>query len=484
MLVLKAFQHEEWPLKSNSNSNPPHEKNSNGSSSSSSSSSPTHALDNAVRAAEQAALRHSSHGTTTTKPATTTNAAIPTTGPDENEETVDDSPETEETGTVTTADETDGEASGGPTSPETEDSTTSPGKHAAQPTEASLSSDERLPVPLSSTTNNTPLEDDPQTREPIHPAIVATLEAFMLVLQDPAKQPKPIEFALDGVALIVAHCYLSGRAGGQYETETPSLLNRLVESVAKSSDSTNDAVQTAVVATMTAIMTSPKCSVHETAMLTAMRSTFHVYLVTKSTTGKASAKRALLNMLKSVLFRMEAYDAMSRSNNNNSSNGNRSVGANDGESIASEESPDSKQCGTEIVNSPAPSSSSSSFASQYHTDAYNLIRSLCKISSKELPADTTDETALKAKHAGILMFTAMPTDPTDLNSKILSLELILAAMEYCGEAFTNSDKFVYLVQHYLCGSLLKNCVSTHTHVAFLSQKIFLVLVRARMLHFQ
>jgi hypothetical protein len=32
------------------------------------------------------------------------------------------------------------------------------------------------------------------------------------------------------------------------------------------------------------------------------------------------------------------------------------------------------------------------------------------------------------------------------------------------------------VQNYLCVALLKNCVSSHTQVAFLSQKIFLVLV--------
>lgn len=316
------------------------------------------------------------------------------------------------------------------------------------------------------------VEDDPQTRELVHPAIITTLEALMMVLQDPSKQPRPSEFALECVGMIVANRYLSGRAGGQHEDSSQTLLNRLLESVAKSSESNNELVQNALIATLTSIMTSPKCSVHENAMLTALRSTFHVYLVTKSTTCKASAKRALLDMLRSVFFRMEAHDLVSRSSYN-SINSIRTPTPTVLRSAASEDSSESSP-------SKQASKSAPTFASQYHADAYFLFRSLCKLSSKELPADMTDEAALKAKNAGRLLFnTLIPTDPTELNSKTLSLELILAALEYCGEAFTGSSKFLYLVQHYLCGSLLKNCVSNHTQVAFLSQKIFLVLVRPR-----
>jgi brefeldin A-inhibited guanine nucleotide-exchange protein len=111
------------------------------------------------------------------------------------------------------------------------------------------------------------------------------------------------------------------------------------------------------------------------------------------------------------------------------------------------------------------------FASQFHADAYYLFRSLCKLSSKELQADTVDESTKR------LFQSIIPTDPTELNSKLLALELIVHALgdNCCGEAFLG-DKFVYLVQHYLSGSLLKNCVSNHTKVAFLSQRIFLILL--------
>ena len=74
-------------------------------------------------------------------------------------------------------------------------------------------------------------------------------------------------------------------------------------------------------------------------------------------------------------------------------------------------------------------------------------------------------------------FSSTPAvDPLAINSKMLSLELISAVFEHCGDAFRNGEKFVYAVQTYLCVSLLKNCMSNQTVVAHLSLKIFLLLV--------
>jgi Guanine nucleotide exchange factor in Golgi transport N-terminal/Dimerisation and cyclophilin-binding domain of Mon2 len=426
-LALKAFQNEEWPAK---------KKNSDGQA-------------KAVATAEQAAMRHSAQGKEVDV---------------DDQETVE-THETEETGTDITKEGTDDEDSNEaiaedskPAAAKAQQTEEKGSKEAPEKSQANVKSMYKtLPEESFHHAGNIPVEDDPLTREPVHPAIVATVEAFMMVLQDPAKYPRPCELALEGVSMIVANRYLSGRAGGQNGQSAiqASLLHRLLESVAKCAESNNEAVQIALISTMTTIMTSPKCSVHDNSMLTALRSTFHVYLVTKAVTCKASAKRALLDMLKAVFFRMEAHDAVSRSKSS----------PQDIQPTVSEDNDTSS----------SPTKPLPSFASQYHADAYYLFRSLCKLSSKELPADTTDEAA-KSKHGRLLFNTLIPTDPTELNSKILSLELILAAMEYSGEAFTSS-KFLYLVQHYLCGSLLKNCVSNHTQVAFLSQKIFLVLVR-------
>ena len=370
-----------------------------------------------------------------------------------------------------------------------------------------------------------------RTPPPVHDAIIKTMNVLIQILQDDCSiqqmnkyNIKPMEMVLEAITSIVAqHRYLYGSTTGSsanpsistiksrtYSTDSvgstavagvtnhnnvdvpppsssslpsteaedgvapsdttiPTLLVRLMDAICKMSESTNDTLQTAVLSTITTIMTCTKLLIHDNCMLRTMKCTFHIYLVTKSIAIKQSAKRSILDIMRVIFFRMEAHDALHR----NSSTG----------TPASTEHP--------------------SFPSQFHADAYYLFRSLCKLSSKELPADMTEE----RKHVpGRLLLNALNaslTDPTELNSKILSLELILIALEqYVGEAFfvvqqspaptslpsssslDHSDrgpgsphnKFMYLVQNYLCGSLLKNCVSNHTQVAYISQKIFFVLV--------
>jgi brefeldin A-inhibited guanine nucleotide-exchange protein len=95
---------------------------------------------------------------------------------------------------------------------------------------------------------------------------------------------------------------------------------------------------------------------------------------------------------------------------------------------------------------------------------------LCKLSAKTLPEEDP-----KSKLTIPFTITTV-VDHLALNSKVLSLELILAVFENCGEAFRHCDKFIYAAQNYLCVSLLKNCMSVHTDVAYLSLKLFIVLV--------
>jgi hypothetical protein len=312
--------------------------------------------------------------------------------------------------------------------------------------------------------------DDPQTKETVHPAVETTLEALLSVLAHPAKLAKACDLSLEGIALLVSNRYVSGRAGGVDDhsgsgsralesvnhqgarLQPPSLLHRLLEGVAKLSESMVESTQACLIKTMRSIMTSPKCGVHESSMLLAIRSIFHVYLITKSSTVKDAAKTALLDMERLIIGRMEAYEAMTRTQVKRNK-----------QNIASDDAPATTKA----------EDTSKTFISQYHADSYALFRSLCKMSSKEITEDKQDEVPL-----GFSFFhlQASASDPMDFEGKILSLELILAAVEFSGEAFCEGDRFVYLVQHYLCVSLLKNCMSNNTQVAYLSQKIFLVLV--------
>ena len=131
---------------------------------------------------------------------------------------------------------------------------------------------------------------------------------------------------------LISERYVSGRAGirttgddgqpsigedGEPLPAPPSLLQRLIEATTGCSDINVEGIQVGVVKSVTAIMTSPKCGIHEASMLKAIRATFHVYLVTKSTNCKTISKSSLLEMIRSVFSFMEAYDVMVRGNDKN-----------------------------------------------------------------------------------------------------------------------------------------------------------------------
>lgn len=73
------------------------------------------------------------------------------------------------------------------------------------------------------------------------------------------------------------------------------------------------------------------------------------------------------------------------------------------------------------------------FPSVLHKDAYLLFRALCRLSIK-------GQAEVEAAAVSVAQ------DPVALQSKILSLELVLAILEHAGPTFRSSDKFVYLVR--------------------------------------
>ena len=248
------------------------------------------------------------------------------------------------------------------------------------------------------------MEEDPLSRYVMPEAVTKTLEAYILVLVHPYRSNRATEWTLDCVTSLIAERYVSGRAGvrseeavtpeGESAPEPLSLLQRLVEASTNCADSNLEGVQTNVVKAMSAVMTSPRCGIHEASMLKAIRATFHVYLVTKSTNCKTLSKSSLLDMIRSVFSRMEAYDVMSGGSGDN---------------------PDSPHEDGIDPNLAA-------FSSQYHTDAYLLFRALCKLSAKPLPG----EDGKNNKSVLPNFVYSGPVDPMALQSKILSLELLLA----------------------------------------------------------
>lgn len=314
---------------------------------------------------------------------------------------------------------------------------------ATTATTATLSTEEGINGHAKTTTAGG--DDDPLTRLPMHKSITDAVEAYIMVMMHEQKTNKACEEALSCVKQLVLRNYVSGRAGGKDDlsasgstTQTdpnktpppppPSLLHRLMLGIQKCSESNTESVQSQVIEAYKELLTSRQCGVHEASMLLAIRSIFHIYLVTKAQTVRDSAKAALVDMVSHIILRMEDITQNQRMTN-----------------------------------------------SLYHTDSYYLVRSLVKLSSKELPG-IDDKSTTTTNFLAQQFFTTTTVDPLALNNKVLSLELILTIMECAGDALCHGERFVHLVQAQLCVALLKNCMSNNSQVAFISQKIFLILV--------
>lgn len=322
-------------------------------------------------------------------------------------------------------------------------------------------------------------EQEVQDHGLIRQEVKFALDCYCTTVTHPAATPKMIEIALECIGLLISNRYVVGSTAkkilpkkdeldsfGDIEDggkdPTTSDVMHLIHCICSSSENPSDAVQSAMTKALLSLMTSPVCSVHEAGMLKSVRTVFHIYLITKHDEVKQMSRSVLLDMLRSVFQRMEAYDAMIKDDedfgNMNESfelpkNSNINAGVDDGDS-------------------------NHRFASMFHTDSYLLFRALCKLSAKTLPEDDEQKSMVSSSSGNLKIFSGSkaPSDPMATATKILSLELILSVFEHCGPAFRDGEKFIYAVQNFLCVSLLKNCVSSNTQVAHLSLKVFLLLV--------
>lgn len=354
---------------------------------------------------------------------------------------------------------------------------------------------------------------------------------------------KMCEYALDCVAVLITNGYVYGTVGLVEDAPPPhplsvaptpsvddessknvvvdssspvdeadglvsstEILEFLIMTICKCSDMSWSSVQEGMVKVLLALVISPRCSVHGATLLKIVRSVFHVFLVTKSSTVKALAKDALMNITSAVFNRMEAYDAISRDIERSDSAKDDSPTT---ESLDLSNSQQPVTLADELQNVDQISINDSSlfdddnveeedvdilkavtslrmnqekqiekyrianaaFASQFHTDGYLLFRAICKLSSKSLPEDNMEGSLYLRKFGsgGI-------TDPLAFQTKLLSLNMLIHMFEHSDTVFINGERFIYGIQQYLCVSLLKNCMSLHTDVGHAALKIFLILV--------
>lgn len=256
-------------------------------------------------------------------------------------------------------------------------------------------------------------------------------------------------------------------------TVTKTQMDIIVETVAKCSEENDDTVHVQVIKLLLMTLTSKNCEVHEASLLLAVRSCFHIHLISKNPANKTTAKAALTQIMSVVFNKMEAKDAELISNNEHHGSVENAamivsplVASAQGLSVntkAEMEDDNGNQIDdTSDKNKDETKESKRQeiFPSVLHKDAFLIFRALCKLSMKGLQ----DETG--GSHS----------DPIALQNKILSLEMILHILQRCGPGFQNGERFVYAIKQYLCVSLLGNCTSSVNQVTGLALHVFVALL--------
>jgi brefeldin A-inhibited guanine nucleotide-exchange protein len=260
---------------------------------------------------------------------------------------------------------------------------------------------------------------------------------------------KIMEASLDCIQKLIAHGYLRGVKG----PDSQKHVDELMDMICSCMDHSDEKVQLQMIKALLTAVTSPTFAVHETSLLTAMRTCYQIHLVSKSPINKMTAKATLTQMLNSVFQRMETYDEEKAA----------ADAAKPAEAVAAEAAAAeaaaaaAAEAGGGDV-SPTPPKPAA-FPSVWHKDAYLLFCALCKQSMKGMADDPN-----------------VPLDPIALQSKTLSLELLLSVLDDPGTSFCSGQKFILAIRKYLCHSLVKNCTSNVTQMVQLSLKIFVVLI--------
>jgi hypothetical protein len=206
-----------------------------------------------------------------------------------------------------------------------------------------------------------------------------------------------------------------------------------------------------------------------THLLQSIRVLYHVYLTTDSETNKTTARASLQQLVTSVIKRM-------------------------------------------LLTPHSSASAVDGFPSHNHRDAFLVLRSLCKLSLRNLPdraathtglstsgsatawdGGTIQEGASSPTKLGISSSDIQDSNNTKiqimslhaihpaLESKVLALELLLYVLQNTDMSGNflqaSGPQFQSAVRNYLCVSLLKNCTSDTTRVVNLSLRLFVPLIR-------
>ena len=283
--------------------------------------------------------------------------------------------------------------------------------------------------------------------------------------------------ALDVVQKLLAHGHLHGQsivqvAAGEGAVSEEPLINSVVDSLCLCRGDSSDPVQLQLIKALLTCTTSTTCAVHGRALVQAVSTVVHVFLVTKNGVNRTTAKASLKQMINFVFQRMEQARAAEE------------AGAAGTYAASSEAASDA---------APVPASAAGTADALFESDAVTLFRALCRMCSKEEGASAlggedgvslTANTHVQAPSALASLFTGTKTpaagedDAVTLASRLLALEMLFGILERAGPAFRGGLQFLQVIQGQLCVALLRNALHSVSTVASLSLRIFLVLLRS------
>lgn len=146
-----------------------------------------------------------------------------------------------------------------------------------------------------------------------------------------------------------------------------------------------------VVKALLTAVTSQLCEVHEASLLLAVRSCFHIHLITKNVVNKTTAKAALTQMLSVVYQRMEKFELANRTESDEGQ-GLLDGGASTAETVAASAG-DVAMTEEGVADNFRRDASQMSFPSIMHKDAFLIFRALCKLSMKGVHDDSISESS-------------------------------------------------------------------------------------------
>ena len=300
---------------------------------------------------------------------------------------------------------------------------------------------------------------------------IATAQAVFspLVVALETKNAVLVEESLDGLNEVIAHGLLRDCADPRDPAKR--LVDVLVAAVCGCGCLQDEKVQMHVVRVLqTAILSEPNY-IHGTSLLQSVRTCFNVHLGSSSAANQSAAKAALSRIINCMVDRMEGRAPGLVQRPSLSSDTDDAHAASSAAGACAPQTPPGVVPAATAASTPSlpadaqvglgtPSASVRHSGSVEEDDVYEVFYRLCKLSMKLDIVDTwvkTDETMT-------------------MQSKMLSLELLLAMLDHAGPVLRSSERFISCIKQHLCMSLLKNGVSSAPRVFKASLQVFVTLL--------